>query len=164
MIWHAIRVASPLEFRIRDEMHRLGFRALAPQRLAVSVRKKDGKTTHKPWPLLPGYVFVGFSDFPPWASLASIRGWIGPVGFDGTPARLTSADVELIQTFDRVQDVPHARPRVMVGDRVPYRIGRLGELHALVKRLRGGKVVLEVELFGSRREVTVAVESIEAAA
>jgi transcription antitermination factor NusG len=165
MIWHAIRVASPLEFRVRDELHRGGVGAIVPRRRVAKGNKRDGKTIERIVPLLPGYVFAGFRAFPAWNTLATLRGWIGPVGFDGSPAKLTTADVELLRSFDRMIGEERApRPGLRVGDRVPYRIGQVGELHALVKRLRGGKVVLEVELFGSKREVTVASESIEAAA
>jgi transcription antitermination factor NusG len=164
MTWHAIRVASPLEFRIRDELHRGGVGAIVPGRVVLRKITRDGKRKAQLLPVLPGYVFAGFSGFPEWANLSRIRGWIGPVGFDGSPARLTSADVACIQSFDRMQDEAEAPARVKVGDRVPYRVGRHVELRALVKKLSGGKALLEVELFGSKREVTVASESIEAAA
>ncbi len=165
MTWHAIRVASSQEFKIRDELHRGGVASIVPRRRVAKGNKRDGKTVERMVPLLPGYVFAGFQIFPAWNSLATIRGWIGPVGFDGSPARLTVADVELLRSFDRmVGQERETRRGVRVGDRVPYRVGRLGELHALVKRLRGGKVVLGVELFGSEREVVVPIASIEAAA
>jgi transcription antitermination factor NusG len=172
MIWHAIRVASPLEFRVRDELHRGGVGAIVPGRVVLRQARVanfngGGKRQAQLLPVIPGYVFAGFSGFPAWATLSRVRGWIGPVGFDGTPARLTAADVALLQSFDRTQDDPaHDRVsrRVKVGDRVPYRVGRHVELRALVKKLSGGKALLEVELFGSVREVTVASESIEAAA
>lgn len=163
MIWHAIRVASSQEFRIRDELHRGGVAAIVPGRVVLRRVTRAGKRRPQLLPVLPGYVFAGFRDFPAWANLAAIRGWIGPVGFDGTPARLTSADVACIESFDRMQEETEAPRRVKVGDRVPYRIGRHVELRALVKRLNGGKALLEVELFGSVREVTVASESLEAA-
>ncbi len=164
MIWHAIRVAPSAEFRVRDDLHRLSITALVPRQVVLRKVNRDGKKKPIFRPLLPGYVFAGFRDFPPWASLAGLRGWHGPVGFEGFPARLTTADVLAIQAFDRMPDEPVHRPCVKVGDKVPYRVGRLGELRAMVKRLEGAKVVLSVELFGSEREVTVASESIEAAA
>ena len=92
MIWHAIRVASPLEFRIRDELHRGGVASIVPGRVVLRRIARDGKRKPKLLPVLPGYVFAGFSGFPEWANLSRIRGWIGPVGFDGSPARLTSAE------------------------------------------------------------------------
>jgi transcription antitermination factor NusG len=173
MIWHAIRVASPLEFRVRDELHHGGVAAIVPGRVVLGRKPAGGTTAGKARrqtklvPVISGYVFAGFRGFPSWNTLAGIRGWIGPVGFDGSPAQLTAKDVALLQSFDRSQDEEEpglSRRRVEVGDRVPYRIGRHVELRALVKRLSGGKALLEVELFGSVREVTVASESIEAAA
>jgi transcription antitermination factor NusG len=163
MIWHAIRVASPLEFRVRDELHRGGVGAIVPGRVVLRKVTRGGKRRAQLLPVIPGYVFAGFSGFPAWANLAGVKGWIGPVGFDGSPARLTLADVALIKSFDRAFDELAAPKRVKVGDRVPYRVGRHIELRALVKRLEGSKVVLGVELFGAEREVTVASQSLEAA-
>ena len=164
MNWHAIRVVSSQEFKIRDELHRGLVTAVVPGRVVLRRVTRDGKRKPFLLPVIPGYVFAGFRQCPAWSALAGIRGWIGPVGFDGAPARLTSADVACIMRFDRTMDEVEPPSRVKVGDRVPYRVGRLGELRALVKRLEGGRVVLGVELFGSEREITVSVESVEAAA
>lgn len=147
IVWHAFRARPQRERDVRNEMFMLGADALVPVEFRPCTIGRH--KTHRPRALAPGYVFAGWpaGERVPWGELRLIDGYVGPMAFGETLARLTQAQVDALQLLS--SDAPSAaKPlyRYKLGDRVRVERGARAEIMALVKELNEKGCVVEWEM------------------
>lgn len=153
-----LRCAPCTEFKVRDELHRLGIAALVPVEFCVS-KFNRGKEAIRKAPVMRGYVFASITD---WMAIASVRGLKGAVTVDGQPYRLSPSQTVAIEMLSRPLQRAN-RSGWSPGDKVRVRRGAMAELNAIVADIRKGKVVVVTEMFGKPMTVTVPADQLEAA-
>ena len=155
---HILRVSPCSEFRVRDELHRMGLLAYVPVEFQTS-RFGRGKEGIRKAPVVRGYVFAAIQD---WHALRAIREVKGAVCIGDRPAALTGAQTAALELLSR----PLARANRSgwsPGDIAKVRKGAWAEFEAVVREVKRGKVVATVHLFGRPMDVTLAAEQLEAA-
>jgi transcription antitermination factor NusG len=158
MAWHILTVAPQSEFKVRDELHELGWSALVPVEFRFRRPPRGGKPLPIRKPRLPGYVFA---DVATWRGLHGLRGWVGSIHSDGGPYRLTGAQVAAVEALSVPVAAIQTETRWRVGEKVRIKRGALAELEGIIEVIRRGKPVASVEMFGKRHQVTLDPEIIE---
>lgn len=153
-----LRCAPCTEFKVRDELHRLGIAALVPVEFTVS-KFSRGKEAIRKSPVVRGYVFASITD---WMAISRVRGIKGAVTIDGAPYTLTRSQTDALELLSRPLQRSN-RSGWSPGDKVRVRRGAYTELEAVVQDIKKGKVVVVTSLFGKQMEVTVPAEQLEAA-
>ena len=153
-----LRCAPCAEFKVRDELHRLGIAALVPVEFTVS-KFSRGKEAIRKAPVVRGYVFADITD---WMAIARVRGLKGAVTVDGRPYRLSASQTAALELLSRPLQRSN-RTGWSPGDKVRVRRGAMAELDAVVAEIRRGKVMVVTSLFGKQMTVTVAADQLEAA-
>ena len=160
MTWTVLRSAPSREFKARDELHRLGLPAYVPVEFSVSAYGK-GRETIRRSPLFRGYVFAGVA-FDQWPVVAGVREIKGAILIDGSPARLSQAELDAIELLSR----PLERSRGVrwrQGDTVQIRRGAFASLSGVVQRVENGKVITEIAMLGKLCRVPLKPDQLEAA-
>ena len=155
-----LRVSPNSEFRVRDDLHRLGLAALVPVEFTVS-RFGKGKETIRKAPVIRGYVFAGL-DVHDWSSVTAIREVKGALWIDGRPARLTGSQTAALELLSR----PAQRANSSgwsPGDKVRVRRGAFAELDAIVSQIKRGHVIATVQMLGKAHTVKLDADQLEAA-
>ena len=165
-----LRVSPNSEFRVRDELHKLGLSALVPVefRSYRVVNKSfdrrqitDVDVKHRKLPVIRGYVFAGL-DVHDWASVTAIREVKGALWIDGRPARLTGTQTAALELLSRPAQRANASGW-SPGDKVRVRRGAYGELEAIVSQIKRGHVIATVEMMGKLHTVKLNPYQLEAA-
>lgn len=155
-----LRVSPNREFRVRDDLHRLGLAALVPVEFSVS-RFGNGRESIRKAPVIRGYVFAGL-DIEDWATVTAIREVKGALWIDGRPARLTSTQTTALELLSRPAQRANASGW-SPGDRVRVRRGAFAELDAVVSQIKRGQVIATVEMLGKLHTVKLNADQLEAA-
>ena len=116
------------------------------------------------YPLFPRYLIAGYQGGMPWLHLAGVRHVTGVVGFDGTPAQISGRDMSRILGMT-------SAPRAALNPHRALRAGDLAEITSgvfvgrivKIEGLTGRKARIFLDLFGTRKEVEIPVEALEAA-
>jgi transcription antitermination factor NusG len=118
--------------------------------------------------MLIGYVLCRFDDEPPWFFLFDrLRCVKSVVGFGGQPTPISATSIgALLQRQGEI--VPHARSTNMrrsfgPGDEVRVALGGFRGFEGRVEAVRGAKARMILEFLGSRREIDIPLEALEAA-
>ena len=165
MIYYAIRTAPLREQTVKSVLDRSGYRVLMPVEQVwrrVSPFSKRRKLVT--YPLFPRYLIVGYQGGMPWLHLAGVRHVTGVVGFDGTPAEISARDMRTILSMT-------VAPRAVLNPHRALRAGDLAEITSgvfvgrivKIEGLTGRKARIFLDLFGTRKEVEIPVEALEAA-
>jgi transcription antitermination factor NusG len=162
MIWHAYVVAPQQEFRVQEDMIKLGARTLVPAEWVWRRVRNGAKPAALRRPVIPGYVFGAFVGGVPYQPLRLVRGLKGLVGFGGVPSVIPSPAIPGLQALERPKD--HQAPaKFRLGDAIRIKRGLHAELAAVVHGLQGGEVLAIVTLFGKSHSVRVNEREVEAA-
>ena len=153
-----LRVAPCSEFRVRDELHRMGLLAYVPVEFTVS-KFGRGKESIRKAPVARGYVFAEVKD---WMAIARVSGIKGAVTIDGRPYRLGPQQTAALELLSRPLQRSN-RSGWSPGDIAKVRKGAWAEFEAIVREVKKGKVIATVHLFGRPMTVTLAAEQLEAA-
>lgn len=156
-----LKVAPSSEFRVRDELHRMGRNAFVPVEFSVS-RFGKGRETIRKSPVIRGYVFAAIPDIA-WDGTRRLLPQIkGKIGIDGRPTTLTASQMAAVELLSRPVERAN-RTGWSPGDKVRVRRGAYAELEAVVAEIKRGTVIAHVELFGKTHSVRVPLQSLEAA-
>lgn len=153
-----LRVAPCSEFRVRDELHRMGLLAYVPVEFQTS-RFGKGKEGIRKAPVVRGYVFATVTD---WLALRRVKEVKGAVCIGDRPATLTAPQTAALELLSRPLQRAN-RSGWSPGDKVKVKRGAFAELEAVVSEIKKGKVVVVTSLFGKQMEVTVPAKQLEAA-
>lgn len=164
MTWHVLAVHPPAfdrwcEFDVRDDLHKLGARALVP----VEFRLRKGSKFPKRRPVVGGYVFASFDSEPPWSVMRLIRGYRGPIEIGGRYATISQREADAIEMLSVPMAAIPTTGKHRLGDKVRIRRGHLATLSAVVERLERGRVVVSTEMFGKAFSVPLNESDVEAA-
>lgn len=122
---YILQVAANSEFRAQEALERLGFDVVVPSKMAI--RRSRGK--NKPQiemdiPILPGYILFG-GEYIDWRLIKARPEIIGPLGFGGSPTRVSDG---VIEYFRNLQFAPlHDHTFFMKGDVVNIRTSPLNQ-------------------------------------
>lgn len=183
MAWHILLTTPGNEFKVRDELHRLGAWALVPVEFRLS-KGKDQRTLKRP--VLPGYCFADIGD---WSilmqpSIRTVR--VGENDFlheagqpalieglrarpvftlDGRPAELAPREIKALEVLSRpLAALRMPGNRLRPGDRIKIKVGAMADLSACIERItKKGNAVAVFELFGKTNHVTLTPDQFEAA-
>ena len=155
------------EFKAERELSNgLGLRTLVPYE--IRHRRSMGKGNRPvmvPYrvPLMPGYLFAGAMGGLPWRDVMEIRDIRGKVAFDGSPARLTDAQVDHVRRMAESANT-ETRRGLKVGDAARVTSGPFANLGALVEAIGLDGVRVTVQMLGRSVPMTVRADHIERAA
>lgn len=161
MAWHILLTTPGAEFKVRDELHRLGMWSLVPVEFRLS-KRKDGRPLRRP--VLPGYCFADIEAFHLLTSIDGLRS--RPVMMlDGRPAAMLPREVTALEALSRpLAAIRSPGTRLRPGDRIKIKVGAMADLTACIDRItKRGRAVAIVELMGKRHEISVEPEQVEAA-
>lgn len=174
--YYALKVAPLAELQVQKILHQREHPALVPVHKVPVVRPRNGRIVKRERPILPSYVFVGFSGV---HQIRAERDWInkwakrplvfGPVGFSGKPAVLSSSDVAFLMTITSMLEAEAQMPTFVIGQGVKVKRG-----HAYLKEGQQGQVVeikgkdgrrvkMLTQMLSSMRVVEIAASALEAA-
>lgn len=153
-----LKVAPCREFKVRDELHRMGMLAYVPVEFQSS-RFGKGKEGIRKAPVVRGYVFAKVTD---WFALKAVKEVKGAVCIGERPATLTTAQTAALELLSRPLERAN-RSGWSPGDKVKVKRGAFAELEAVVSEIRKGKVVVVTEMFGKPMTVALPAKQLEAA-
>jgi transcription elongation factor/antiterminator RfaH len=155
--WYATYTRSRHEKRIAQQLERKQVEFFLP--LYEAVRQwKNGKARVE-FPLFPGYIFVRIP-LKERLQVLEVPGVVRLVGFNGLPAPLPQADIEIMRDALRkgIEAAPH--PYLKVGTRVRIKSGPLEGLQGILLRKKGKpRVVVSVDLI--MRSIAIDIDSTE---
>lgn len=165
MNWFAIRCAPQRELAVEAMLRRKGYDVFLPTETKYRLVSRHAKRrVAVVYPLFSRYIFVGgkFS----WLHLMAERHITGCVGFNGTPAPISEAEIQKLRNMSG--DVPH---RHSVNPHRALRVGELAEIQAgpfqgqvvQVEGLAGSKARIFLNLFGVRKLAEIELSKLEAA-
>ena len=161
MNWYLFRIKTGFERQVKQEAEGLGLTAASPmvtRRVRVS-RRARGKVERE-FPLIPGYVFVGFpgsADLRPVIDLPEV---IGPVGLMSFADRVPANQVEAF--LSRYDETPYIA-NYKIGDQVRLRSASLEHVVGEVVAMDDETARILVPFLGSQREISIPVDSAQAA-
>jgi len=164
--WYAFRIArsGPAGKKFGDElmpaedwaarmMRQLGYQAFTPIEHRTQRRRGKRKgVIARSYPMIPGYLFVGFSGPVNWFDVFSLPWIVGVVGWGDRPRPIPAQGVLHLQTQSDA-NIPHAqsvitRKSFQIGDAVLIEDGPFTGFESKIQDIRGENATLLVELFG----------------
>lgn len=159
--WYATYTRSRHEKRVAEQLEQKRVDYFLPSYQAVR-QWKNGKARVE-FPLFPGYIFVRIP-LKERLQVLEVPGVVRLVGFNGLPAPLPQADIEIMRDALRkgIEAAPH--PYLTVGARVRIKHGPLQGLQGILLRKKGNpRVVVSVELIMRSIAIDVDITDIEPA-
>ena len=153
-----LRVSPCREFKVRDELHRMGLTAYVPVEFDRS-RFGKGRETIRKAPVVRGYVFAAITD---WPALHAVKEVKGALFVNGRPATLTSTQTAALELLSRPLERAN-RSGWSPGDKVRVRRGAFAELDAVVAEIKRGHVIATVDMLGKTHRVRIEADQLEAA-
>ena len=157
--WHALYTRHQHEKVVAQALSGKGFEVFLPQYRTVH-RWKD-RQKELLLPLFPNYVFVR-GGLDRMLSLVTTPGIHSLVSWGGRPADIPSEEIEAVRRLveSSFQVEPH--PFLKCGDRVRIKSGPLEGIEGiLVRKTRGFRLVLSVEMLSKSAAVEVDVSMVE---
>jgi transcription antitermination factor NusG len=157
--WYATYTRSRHEKRVAEQLERKHVDYFLPSYQAVR-QWKNGKARVE-FPLFPGYIFVRIP-LKERLQVLEVPGVVRLVGFNGLPAPLPQADIEIMRDALRkgIDAAPH--PYLTVGARVRIKHGPLQGLQGILLRKKGTpRVVVSVELIMRAIAIDIDITDIE---
>ncbi|MDK1494009.1 transcription termination/antitermination NusG family protein [Sinorhizobium sp. 7-81] len=162
--WYVVRTRAGQQQKAVQEMQEKGIEAYCPTMRRETRHHQTKKWIMREFPLFTGYAFAPLT---PWdfATLRDIRNVVSVLGdADGNPAPVSWSVIEQIKDAQERGDFDVLRPpvrRLKAGDSVQIKDGPLSGHYAAVTNVVGRRAIKAfVEMFGSLREVEIALESI----
>jgi transcription antitermination factor NusG len=157
--WHALYTRHQHEKVVAQALSGKGFDVFLPQYRTVH-RWKD-RQKELLLPLFPNYVFIR-GGLDRMLFLVTTPGIHSLVGWGGRPAQIPSEEIEAVRRLveSSLQVEPH--PFLKCGDRVRIKSGPLEGIEGiLVRKTRGFRLVLSVEMLSKSAAVEVDVSMVE---
>jgi transcription antitermination factor NusG len=133
------------EFEVEADIAALGFDVTVPTRTVIMPRQ--GRTVQKRSPIYRGYAFAEFP-LERWDDIKRVNGVRGLLRLGNRLARLTEDEVTAAKTLSEVEDSRSTPSRFARGQKVRIRRGAMATLNALISRIDGWEIVVDVEMFG----------------
>ncbi len=166
MTFYAIVTAPQRERAVEAMLFIKGYDVFLPIEIKNKrVGHRSRKFVAVVYPMFVRYIFVGgkFS----WLDLMAERHVTGVVGFDGAPAAIGDAEMQRLKAMSgsaipyQLSLNPHRALRA--GEMAEIGIGPFAGQIVKITGLHGRKARVFLNLFGSRKEVEIPVENLEAA-
>jgi transcription antitermination factor NusG len=157
--WHALYTRHQHERVVAQALSGKGFEVFLPQYRTVH-RWKD-RQKELMLPLFPNYVFIR-GGLDRMLTLVTTPGFHSLVSWGGRPADIPSEEIEAVRRLveSSLQVEPH--PFLKCGDRVRIKSGPLEGIEGiLVRKTRGFRLVLSVEMLSKSAAVEVDVSMVE---
>ncbi len=142
--WYAVYTNARHEKRVTEYLGGRSVECYLPS--YKSVRRWLDRRKEIELPLFPGYIFVRIA-YRSRLQVLTVPGVVQIVSFDGKPAPITEAEIEMLRQglSHSVGFGPH--PYLKIGKRVRVRSGPLSGMEGiLVRRKDGFRLVLSIEL------------------
>jgi transcription antitermination factor NusG len=152
--WYALYTSPRHEKRVAKQMEERRISCFLP--LYRSVRRWKDRRKELDLALFPGYVFVRVA-LQDKLQVLTLPGAVRLVTFNGQPAKLPEAEIELLRRglAVRARMAPH--PYLRVGCRVRLRSGPMAGLEGILRRRKDGlRLVVSIEML--MRAVAVEVD------
>jgi len=172
--YYALRTRPQAEFKAAARLKSMGeddgtIKPYVPKE-TTRRRISAGKIREVERPVVPGLVFAGFIGPVPWATVTDLPEVSGFFCRAGAPVEIPGLAIQRLRAIEAELAEMEAywqrqrSPRVFrAGDKVALKSGAFAGRVAEVRRARKDQLRVVLELLGSEREVTVGVESVEAA-
>lgn len=170
--WFCYRVAPQKEFALELALRSRGLNAYVPTEKRVLFRRQAGakKQQEKLYPLLVGYIFVGFQDKSDWpVPIHRFDAIKSAVSCAGGAACFSDAAIQNLKDLAS-RSVAHTLSRptrrsFAAGEMVTVVRGPARDPRHKVKieRIKGRKATLILQWLGAEREIDVPLEALEAA-
>ena len=142
--WYATYTRSRHEKSVAEQLQQRGVECFLP--LYESKRKWKNGTFKVQFPLFPGYLFVHVP-LQHRLKVLQVPGVVRLVGFNGIPAPLPQADIEMIRCALRQGIAAEPHPYLRIGTRVRIVSGPMEGLEGILLRKKGRlRVVVSVDL------------------
>jgi len=162
--WYVVRTRAGQQQRAVQEMQEIGLDTYCPTARRETRHYQTKKWIMREFPLFAGYAFARLvpRDF---GSLRELRNVVAVLGdASGNPIPVSGDIVEDIRDAQERGDFDALRPparRLKAGDSVQVKEGPLAGHYASVTSVVGRRAIKAfVEMFGTLREVEIALESI----
>lgn len=167
--WYALTVPPQKEFAAQEIMKRRGFTSFCP---FESVWRKRSRFTKEKelrhFPIMPRYLFVGFSNQPSWYDIFRIPLIVSVVGLEGKPATLANMP-RFVSNFRNGLRRPDAEKHMQthreykIGDTAIVVEGALVDRLVNVEEITDGHAFFTLEMFGTERRLSVPAAHLAAA-
>lgn len=185
--WYAFRVESGQERKALSTLLKLGYSPFLPIERRRRRRHRYSKSSQVvEYAKFPGYIFVGFAGHVPWRNLWAIdrcdplastsdrpspfiryqdRVLKSVVGLHGKPSLADNQQIAraIAESAAYVPDNATSRKGFDMGDRVEIIDGAWQGFVTQVEGIHGDKARVFLKLFGTTRQVEIAVDALEAA-
>lgn len=157
--WHALYTRHQHEKVVTQALAGKGFEVYLPQHLAVH-RWKD-RQKHVLLPLFPNYVFIR-GGLDRMLSIVTTPGVHSLVSWGARPAGIPSEEIEAVRRLVESPLPVEPHPFLQCGERVRIMRGPLEGIEGiLVRKTRGFRLVLSVEMLSKSAAVEVDVSMVE---
>ena len=161
MNWYLFRIKTGFERQVKADVEGLELTAASPMvTKRVRVSRRSRVKVEREFPLLPGYVFVGFpasADLRPVIDLPEV---IGPVGLMSFADRVPADQVEaFLSRYDQAPYIPNYK----IGDKVRLRSASLEHVVGEVVAMDDETARILVPFLGAQREIAIPTDAAEAA-
>ena len=163
---YAFWVSPQRELAAQKILRARGYDVFVPVETKFYRRKHAKKREEKTYPMMVGYIFIGFDDPSDWPAVMRFDVVKSIVGFGGCPSRFTAKAMLYLHGLSG-ESIAHkasvnTRKSFAPGDMVSIERGALKGTSCRVESVRGQKARLVFELLGCP-SIEVPVDALEAA-
>lgn len=152
--WYALAVAAHRDFDVWREINKAGITAYCPLRTSFVKPHRHARTRiERPFPLLEGYVFVGFPDGEAdWPTVLSIKHVKGRIGINDRPSLIREAQIQrlidrqargIYRTNGSLRGMVREESHVRVGDTVRVDLAPGVSREGVVSQVMGRRAILD---------------------
>jgi len=162
-MWFVLRTKPNRDFRAIERLRQHHPDAFAPSEVKFRRRGRVRQRVPMRYSLIPGYVVLGTYGPPRWPDICGLDEVVGPVSFDGTPARLDPSAVTQLRMMETTETTIQLHKGFKAGDTVKIDGGPFGGHIAPVIEIRNGRAMIRLPLLGSEQTISIPVEYLDAA-
>jgi transcription antitermination factor NusG len=173
MEWYALVVPAQKELAVRSLLAKAGLEVIVPVEMKWKRKgrhvRRAGRMVECEYPLMPRYVFVGFSGQPNWWVIRNYqfpdgsKMVQGVLGTNGMPRPLTAEAVHALKGLQFAIPTFNPHKGVRAGDTAQFIYGPMRGQIAKVRKIVKRRAIVLVNLFNTWREMPVPIELLEAA-
>lgn len=167
--WYALLVPPQKEFAAQEVLRRFGVASFCPFESAWRQRSRYTREKElRHYPIMPRYVFAGFSSRPDWYLLFTLPIISSVVGIHGQPARVSGLP-DLIRRFRnglrRPEHERHMRTHreYAAGDMAVIVDSAMAGRVVHVTSIENGHAFFTMEMFGAEMRLSLPADKLEAA-
>lgn len=151
--WYAVSVAPQRDFEVWRDIDKAGITAYCPLRTNLVKPFKHALTKiERAFPLLEGYVFVGFDGEPDWPPVLAVKHVKGRIGINNQPSLIRESQMErllvrqakgIFRGNGSLRGMMREESHVRVGDTVQVDLAPGVKREGIVTQVIGRRAILD---------------------